>query len=180
MKEKDKKTRTSIDEVVGDYSMAGTLRATAPGNLRDNVPVKGTGKSLLDDVSAEEQVQKQQQNALPKAVVTYVTKGNKVLTVSRGDKLNDKNMPGGHVEPGEEPIDAAVRELWEETGIKAVELFPLYARVDNGYLVTTFRVTKYRGKIRSSFEGEASWADPRELTKSRFGEYFTDVVNCLV
>ena len=30
------------------------------------------------------------------------------------------SLPGGALEPGEEPADAVVREVWEETGVKVV------------------------------------------------------------
>ena len=34
--------------------------------------------------------------------------------------------PGGHVEPGETPLHAAKRELYEETGIKDCRMIPLW------------------------------------------------------
>ncbi len=33
---------------------------------------------------------------------------------------------GGHIEPGETPLDAAKRELWEETGAVRAEVAPLF------------------------------------------------------
>lgn len=49
------------------------------------------------------------------AVLTYDER-NRVLLVRHGDVLR-WTTPGGAIEPGERPADAAVREMWEETGL---------------------------------------------------------------
>ena len=174
-----KKSTSKIQEVVGDYSMAGTRRAEAPGNFRADTAVTSGRRSLLGDVEEAEQLEKQKLSVLPKAVVAYVTKNGKVLAVTRFGDASDLNMPGGHVEPGEDPLDACVRELWEETGIKADELFPVYVRRNNGYLVTTYKVTAYHGEARPSPEGKPSWERPEVLLRSSYGSYFQDMLDSL-
>lgn len=44
-------------------------------------------------------------------------------------------LPGGGVEPGESWEAAAIRELWDETGIEVAELGPwVWSRTKNGEL----------------------------------------------
>ena len=45
-------------------------------------------------------------------------------------------LPGGHREPGETPMEAAVRELWEETGATKADITPVcvYGFRDYGML----------------------------------------------
>lgn len=174
------KLKRQISEVVGDYSVTGTRRAEAPGNIRGGTFVKASGGSLMADVEAMGDAEAQHLSTLPKTAVIYVTKGNKVLAVSRGSDLSDLNMPGGRVEPGEDPEDAAVRELWEETGLKADEIYPIYTRVNKGYLVTAFRVPNFHGKLSSSDEGTPSWEDSETLKCGRFGEYFADMLKSVL
>jgi ADP-ribose pyrophosphatase len=57
------------------------------------------------------------ENAMADALVTTGCHGRRwVLLVERGDGLGWA-VPGGAVEPGETPLEAAVRELAEETGL---------------------------------------------------------------
>ena len=98
------------------------------------------------------------------AAVCLVHKGPQVLAVSRGSNINDLGLPGGKKELGETPENCAIRELAEETGLYAGELNLL--AIDNdemGFLVYTYEVENFTGKLRSSSEGIAKWVDPEEL-----------------
>lgn len=59
-----------------------------------------------------------------KYVVICVYSKNKWL-LSRHKKRNSWEIPGGHIEPGESVINAAKRELFEETGLKTKNLYPI-------------------------------------------------------
>ncbi len=50
-------------------------------------------------------------------VVVVAFDGDRVV-LSRQRGRNTWETPGGHIEPGEEPIDAARRELYEESGVR--------------------------------------------------------------
>jgi 8-oxo-dGTP diphosphatase len=48
-------------------------------------------------------------------------RGGEVLLIRRGrpPKQGEWSLPGGRIEPGERAVDAALRELREETGVEA-------------------------------------------------------------
>ncbi len=56
-------------------------------------------------------------------VVCTFYKGKPVL--SRHAKRDTWETQGGHIEAGETPMDAAKRELFEESGITDAEIFPV-------------------------------------------------------
>lgn len=69
-------------------------------------------------------------------------------------------LPGGSLEPGETPADGAVREVWEETGLRVEP-----TRVLGVYAGPEFRVTYRNGDalafVMTVFEGRPLGGEPR-------------------
>ena len=71
-------------------------------------------------------------------------------------------FPGGHVEPGEAITDAAVREVFEETGIiiknpKLCGVKQFQTDNDARYVVFFYKSNQFSGELKSSDEGEVFW-----------------------
>lgn len=84
------------------------------------------------------------------------------------------SLPGGHVEPGEETLAAAHRELAEETGIEAdltelVGLYDVIQRGAAGEILRHYAVACFAGVWRAGVPQAASdalsacWMDPDSL-----------------
>lgn len=65
------------------------------------------------------------------AVGVVCFRGEEVLLIRRGrpPRAGQWSLPGGRIEPGERAVDAALRELREETGVEA-EILGLIEVVD--------------------------------------------------
>lgn len=101
-----------------------------------------------------------------------------VLSVSRKDDPNDVGLPGGKVEPGETPIEAAIRELYEETGYKIIDAryaqLVYHAEDGAGKLAVTYTIpVGALKKVNEPTEkGVVEWLNPSVLAKGKtFGEY---------
>lgn len=72
-----------------------------------------------------------------------VMKDGKMLMGKRRDN-NKWTAPGGHLEAGETPLEGAVRELYEESGIKAdpkdLKFLKTIKNEDNGYIVHGYKL----------------------------------------
>ena len=69
---------------------------------------------------------------------------------------------GGHVAPGEQPEDAARREMQEELGVRPTKLTPAY-----GYAVRTPNESEYTRSFVCTHEGPF-YPNPDEVTEVRF------------
>lgn len=90
----------------------------------------------------------------------------RLLLVRRGrpPAIGTWTLPGGRVEPGESPAEAAAREVAEETGL-TVAVGALLATVPVlGYQVHDFVATVTGGALCAGDDAaDAQWFDPTEL-----------------
>ena len=99
---------------------------------------------------------------------------DRVLLVERADN-GWWTLPGGIIDPGEEPADAAVREVWEETGVEVVAERLVSVQVQDPYtyangdqaqfLDLTFRCRPVGGAARVNDEESTAvgWFDLDDL-----------------
>lgn len=115
---------------------------------------------------------------LPHAVCVYLTNSNgQVLAVSRKDDVTKFGFPGGKKELWESNERAAVRELYEETGldVSVYHLRKVFEDTDDfEYWTTCYYVCltfNFEPKTQIPGEGKVQWVDREVLTSGIFGQY---------
>lgn len=105
----------------------------------------------------------------------------RILAVSRRDDPSDFGLPGGTIEKGEAPAEAAARELREETGavIDPASLRLVYARRG----CVTFEASLFHIKRvvrpRRGETGRIAWVEADDLLRGCFGKYNRKLLRAL-
>ena len=94
-----------------------------------------------------------------------------ILAVSRKNDPNDFGLPGGALEKGETYEEAAIRETFEETGLKIFDLKCVFTRQDKEYKVKTFIPGKVYGEPKQREAGVVKYVYYEDLILGSFGKY---------
>jgi len=158
-----------IVEVIGS-SMRGSRRFEAPGNVRYGVNTTGaTGRNTVLD--SEEEEEHEMSEGPQAAVCLIMAEDGTILAVSRKDDPTAWGLPGGKVDPGETPEEAAIRELKEETGLDVVNLRKIFVRGEGDGYTTHCFATEAVGEINTGEAGVVRWVTLDELLAGPFGPY---------
>jgi len=104
----------------------------------------------------------------PAVAIVIINQNGQILSLLRSESDNWKplhwGLPGGHIDEGETPFEAALRETKEECNL---EVTPIYADsiiTDENYRIYLYYAVQYSGDIQLSFEhSEYKWYTVDEL-----------------
>lgn len=110
-------------------------------------------------------------------VLMIVLQKDHLLMIEKKRGLNQKflNLPGGKVEPYEKPMEAAIRECYEETGIwarrpKEVALLEFKFQGGVNEKTAVFMTSDYDGMVSESDEAIPYWNPLQSIPYDRMWE----------
>ena len=111
-------------------------------------------------------------NKIPETVLCYIKKDDCYLLLLRNKEENDMNEGkwmgvGGHLEEGETPIEAAKREIREESGLIVEELNYVgvveFVNDDYSEIMHIFTVDSFQGELIECNEGTLEWIPIKDI-----------------
>ncbi len=116
----------------------------------------------------------------PSFAIAVVVFQDKLLVVSRRGNSEDLGCPGGKIEPGETPKQAAIRELEEETGLIAksvVEIYNRHEETADNKICRAYLVKQYEGELSSPEGLWVGWVPASRLLEENcsFRRYYKDM-----
>ena len=129
-------------------------------------------------------MEKQRHTVTPR-VMCLVFNKRKILFLKASAKKDWNGYydpPGGHIEKGEDPLMAAEREIFEETGLKVDKVTLLGVIHVSGFFgkdVMMFVVKAISGqiKVKASDEGTPVWLDIDKIDDYKFIEDMKPILN---
>jgi 8-oxo-dGTP diphosphatase len=123
---------------------------------------------------------------LQKAVIFHPTQ-KKFIAIKRSPtdfmRPDTWDLPGGHVEYGEEPKASLRREIKEETGLEVEELIPFHVIAEYKqeksvcYLWIVYRTTATSDQITLSHEhSDYRWMTSEEFLKEKSADFLIEIV----
>lgn len=121
----------------------------------------------------------------PLGSVVYAERDDKILLLKRASDAGFGGqwfMPGGAVDAGESPDEAAVRELREESGLEIageLELVGAYFAFLYGrdILLLSYRAAVTGDVVISHEHTDAQWVDPRDMRALMTDEFLADIAS---
>jgi 8-oxo-dGTP diphosphatase len=105
-----------------------------------------------------------------RATLLFVVRDDSILLIhkKRGLGAGKVNGPGGRLSPGEDPIDGALREVWEEVGVTVddvEQMGELSFQFTDGHSIHchVFRAGRLSGRPRVTDEATPFWVPLDEI-----------------
>jgi len=104
---------------------------------------------------------------VPRTLI-FIERNNKILLIHKNKKesfgFSKLNGIGGHIEKGEEPYEAAKREIFEESGLiinelSLVSIIFIDIGTNPGILLFVFKAKYTGGRLKESDEGNLLWME---------------------
>jgi len=104
--------------------------------------------------------------------ICYIMRGDRVLLIRKvqGFGRGKLNAPGGKMREGETPEECVLREVYEETGLRLLNLrrhgvlnFYFGEKEEPDWVVYIFSSTSFTGEVKGSPEGPLEWVEVDRL-----------------